>query len=323
MNHGLAVYTPVTDTDVFVFKTAFLVLSPVSQKEMIIRVSWGTIGWRMFLWADVQDLHSAQYPWKHWAFSKFLFFLAESLSSQHLWTDEEKYHIFVQQNDERPVYSALTCGILSLHLLPFWRLICHLSSFPTLTLKHLLLLLSSSLPCLVLWFSFNNRPHTSLFLRFCPLYSLCLILFFWLSVVSPILVSVVLSFLCWSLLPHVSLLQCSPPHLGWHHSHHAVAVPRWTEGWIWLPAVQELHVSRVCHQSLVSLSWMICFFVTSVRTLRTNSVLIKREEQCYTSIEILDVSVEDVLNIPPHSSPVLSVRTGNLEWSLKISLQLI
>lgn len=41
-----------------------------------------------------------------------------------------------------------------------------------------------------------------------------------------------------------SLLQCCPTHLRWHHSHHAVTVPRWTKGWVWFPAVQEFHVSR-------------------------------------------------------------------------------
>lgn len=40
-----------------------------------------------------------------------------------------------------------------------------------------------------------------------------------------------------------SLLQRSAAHLGWHHSHHAVAVPRWAKGWVWFPAVQELNVS--------------------------------------------------------------------------------
>lgn len=48
-----------------------------------------------------------------------------------------------------------------------------------------------------------------------------------------------------------SLLQRSPTHLCWHYSHHAVAVPRWTKGWIWFPAVQELHVSRFCQKSLI------------------------------------------------------------------------
>lgn len=44
--------------------------------------------------------------------------------------------------------------------------------------------------------------------------------------------------------PMSSLLQCSSSHLGWDYSHHAVSVPRWTEGWVWLLAVQELYVSR-------------------------------------------------------------------------------
>lgn len=93
----------------------------------------------------------------------------------------------------------------------------------------------------------------------------------------PLPLSVVLSFLflsisCSSSLMY-SLLQCSTTHLGWHHSHHAVAVPRWTKGWIWFPAVQELHVSRFCQQLFISfcfrssfrsifcLEWVVSLFV--------------------------------------------------------------
>lgn len=54
--------------------------------------------------------------------------------------------------------------------------------------------------------------------------------------------------------PPFSILQRGPPHLSWHHSHHAVAVPRWTEGRVWIPAIQELHVSRVCQLPLFTLS---------------------------------------------------------------------
>lgn len=64
-------------------------------------------------------------------------------------------------------------------------------------------------------------------------------------------------FVCGFVFPHfsslvTSLLQCCPTHLSWHHSHHAVTVPRWTKGWVWFPAVQEFHVSRFCQQIFIS-----------------------------------------------------------------------
>lgn len=99
-------------------------------------------------------------------------------------------------------------------------------------------------------------PHL-LFLYLCPLYSRAT-----LPPASATSFSfVVLSFLFLSVCPCFSslmssLLQRSPSHLRWHHSHHAVAVPRRTTGWIWFPAVQKLHVSRVC--SVSSLHCLTC-----------------------------------------------------------------
>ena len=87
-------------------------------------------------------------------------------------------------------------------------------------------------------FMTNSLPHPPLFPHLHPLYSLYH---------HPAPSS---SFVCGFAPPPPlvsSLLQCSPAHVGWHHSHHAVSVPRWTKGWIWFPAVQELHVSRYSH----------------------------------------------------------------------------
>ena len=70
-----------------------------------------------------------------------------------------------------------------------------------------------------------------------------------------------------------SFLQCGPAHLSRDHSHHAVAVPRWTKRWIWFPAVQELCVSRlfqhltwsVIWRSPVCLIWFFCYFNLPLR----------------------------------------------------------
>lgn len=128
-------------------------------------------------------------------------------------------------------------------VLSLWWLPCHLSSFPAFNKKFSPSLCFSSLLHfgLVLCFSLNDKsptipptylPHIIL----CPSILVCVVLYFFSSSVPSLCLSSLIS----------SFLQCIPPHLRWHHSHHAVAVPRWTEGWVRFPAVQELHVSQVC-----------------------------------------------------------------------------
>lgn len=197
----------------------------------------------------------------------YKYFPVERSSSQHLWMNKE--------NDDGIMFFPFCNKIIRGLCFQCWHLgaslaiscyaaclVAHLTSLRLLTLYlslcfFILIVLFGS----VIFFSWQT-PYSLVLIRlFFYICILCipsppsyLLLPHFLFFVSLLFVH----FPCFSSLMS-SLLQCSPTHLGWHHSHHAVAVPRWTKGWIWFPAVQELHVSRFCQQIPINFGlWSSC-----------------------------------------------------------------